>query len=78
MSKLFTTAIFSLALLGASPVFADGHGKCSCDKKCTSECKEGKGENCKCKHCGCSKGKKCSKCTNHHKEKAEGVVDSNP
>lgn len=58
----------SIAMMTLTPVALAGD--CTCSDKCMTECKDGKGEHCKCEDCGCKDGK-CShgKCAHEPKHK---------
>jgi len=73
ISSILATTLLSLSLLTSAPVLAGSGSSCSCSKKCSTACENGKGENCQCKDCGCYKGScKHGKC-HHHKEPAKGA-----
>ncbi|MCX6112650.1 MAG: hypothetical protein NTY22_05110 [Proteobacteria bacterium] len=49
--------VVSMLLFTSTFVFAAS--ECSCGKECTKKCVAGKTANCKCEHCGCTKGVDC-------------------
>lgn len=68
MVQLIKMSLVAVALMVGTPVIAKTH--CTCTNECATNCAEGKTDDCKCKKCGCSKGKGCKhgKCESKHKQ----------
>jgi hypothetical protein len=72
MRNLLSALLATFFLIGV-PSFSADEAKCTCDHKCSQECKEGKeNKSCDCKACDCAKTGKCShdQCGGHEEKKA--------
>ena len=66
--------LMSVAMMSLSPALSFA-ADCNCSKQCMEDCKNGKGDNCKCqqKDCDCKKTGKCSEghCKTKHQHNHE-------